>query len=169
MKKKSTPKAVAPPSLDASDLEILKLLQTDARMPNAEIGRRVGLVASAVFQRVRKLQDQGVIIAHETRVKPRAVSLGLAAFLFVKVDDRVGDSRVAHLLAELPEVQELHHIAGEDCYLLKVRVQDTESLGQFLREKIGVIDSVRSTKTTIVLETIKETGNLPLQSGLQEA
>ncbi len=59
-------------------------------------------------------------------------------------------------------MQELHHVAGEDCYLLKVRVSDTEELGRLLREKVGVIEAVRSTRTTVVLETIKETSRLPL-------
>jgi Lrp/AsnC family leucine-responsive transcriptional regulator len=59
-------------------------------------------------------------------------------------------------------VQELHHVAGEDCYLVKVRVGDAAELGRFLREKVGVIESVGSTRTTIVLETIKETAKLPL-------
>jgi DNA-binding Lrp family transcriptional regulator len=69
----------------------------------------------------------------------------------------------------LPEVQELHHVAGEDRYLVKVRVPDTEELGRLLREKIGGIGSVRSTRTTIVLETIKETGRLPLRLARRRA
>lgn len=151
------------PELNPVDLKILALLQEDARMPNTEIGRRVGLVASAIFQRLRKLEKLGVIIGHEARIDPRAVGLGLAAYIFVRVDDRVGSHKTALRLAKLPEVLELHHVAGEDCYLVKVRVPDAEDLGRLLREKVGVIESVRSTRTTIVLETIKETGRLPLR------
>ena len=156
-------KTAAVPSLDPVDLQILAVLQKDARTPNAEIGRRVGLVASAIFQRLRKLEKLGVIQGHETRIDPRAVGLGLAAFIFVKADERVGSLETALLLAKLPEVQELHHVAGEDCYLVKVRVADAAELGRLLREKVGVIGSVQSTRTTIVLETIKETGTLPLR------
>ena len=156
-------KTTAPPSLDPVDRQILALLQEDARTPNTEIGRRVGLVPSAIFQRLRKLEKQGVIVGHEARIDPHAVGLGLAAFIFVKVDERVGSRETALQLAKLPEVQELHHIAGEDCYVVKVRVPDTAELGRLLREKVGVIGSVRSTRTTIVLETIKETGRLPLR------
>ena len=155
-------KTAAVPSLDPVDLQILAVLQKDARTPNAEIGRRVGLVASAIFQRLRKLEKLGVIQGHETRIDPRAVGLGLAAFIFVKADERVGSLETALLLAKLPEVQELHHVAGEDCYLVKVRVADAAELGRLLREKVGVIGSVQSTRTTIVLETIKETGTLTL-------
>ena len=152
------------PSLDSADLQILALLQEDARMPNAEIGRRLELVASAIFQRLRKLEEQGVIVGHETRVAPDAVGLGMLAFVFVKVDERVGNHETALSLSDLSEVQELHHVAGEDCYLLKVRVADAEDLGRFLRDKVGLIGSVLSTRTTVVLETIKETGKLPLQT-----
>jgi Lrp/AsnC family leucine-responsive transcriptional regulator len=155
-------KTAAPP-LDLVDLRILALLQEDARTTNAEIGRRVGLVPSAIFQRLRKLEKLGVILGHEARIDPLAVGLGLAAFVFVKADERVGSRGTARRLAKLPEVQELHHVAGEDCYLVKVRVADAADLGRLLREKVGVIGSVRSTRTTIVLETIKETGRLPLR------
>lgn len=144
-------------------MRILALLQEDARVPNAEIGRQVGLVPSAIFQRVRKLHDRGVIVGHEARIDPRAVGLKLAAFIFVRADERVASHETALRLAELPEVQELHHVAGEDCYLLKVRVADTAELGRLLREKLGVIESVLSTRSTVVLETIKETARLPLQ------
>ncbi len=156
-------KTAAPP-LDPVDLEILAVLQEDARTPNAEIARRVGLVPSAIFQRLRKLEKLGVILGHESRIDPRAVGLGLTAFILVRADERVGSLEAALRLAKLPEVQELHHVAGEDCYLVKVRVADAAELGRLLREKVGAIESVTSTRTTIVLETIKETGRLPLRT-----
>lgn len=150
------------PSLDAVDLKILALLQEDARISNAEIGRRVGLVASAIFQRVRRLEKDGILRGHEARIDPGAVGLGLTAFIFVRADERVGRLGAARRLARLPQVQEVHHVAGEDCYLVKVRTEDAASLGRLLREKVGSIGSVQSTRTTIVLESLKETARLPL-------
>lgn len=149
-------------SLDSIDLKILGLLQEDARRSNAEIGRRVGLVPSAIFQRLRKLEKKGIIEGYEPRLDPATIGLSLTAFVYVKTDEPIGSRDTALQLAKLSEVQELHHIAGEDCYLVKVRVPDTAALGLFLRAKVGVIDSVESTRTTIVLESIKETGKLPL-------
>ena len=154
-------------SLDPVDLRILAVLQEDARTSNAEIGRRVGLVPSAIFQRLRKLEHLGVILGHQARIDPRAVGLDLTAFIFVTADERVGSLETASLLAKLPEVQELHHVAGEDCYLVKVRVVDAAELGRFLRDKVGAIEAVQSTRTTIVLETIKETSTLPLRDAQQ--
>jgi Lrp/AsnC family leucine-responsive transcriptional regulator len=89
------------------------------------------------------------------------LKLGLLAFIFVRTDDQRGLIE-ASALARFPEVLELHDIAGEDCFLMKVRVENTEALGRFLRERLGTIPAVRSTRTTIVLETVKETTDLPL-------
>ncbi len=149
-------------TIDATDLEILRLLQTDARISNAEIARQVEMAPSAVFERLRKLESRGVIRGYEPRLDPVALGVGLAAFVLVRADERVGSGAVGERLAGVPQVQEVHHIAGEDCYLVKVRVENTEALGRLLRDGFGAIPEVRSTRTTIVLTTIKETGCLPL-------
>lgn len=148
--------------LDATDRELLRLLQENARTANAELARRVGMAPSAVLERVRKLEERGVIRGYAARIEPRALGLGLTAFLFVRAEERVGAPETAELLAALPEVLEVHHVAGEDCFLVKVRVEDTEALGRLLRERVGSIPTVRSTRTTIVLGTVKEDGVLPI-------
>ena len=148
--------------IDEKDSKILKELQRSARTPNAEIARRVGLVPSGTHERIRKLEERGVIEGYGLKVNPSAVGLGLLAFLFVRTDDRVGDLTTARELARVSEVQEVHHITGEDCYLVKLRARDTEDLGRILRDKIGAIDAVRSTRTTIVMDTVKESADLPL-------
>jgi Lrp/AsnC family leucine-responsive transcriptional regulator len=147
---------------DSIDHKILTILRRDARATNAEIARRVGMAPSAVLERVRKLEKKGLIQGYTTRLDPHAMGYGLLAYVFVRSDERVGDTRTAKRLAALPEVLEAHHVAGEDCYLLKVRTRDTESLGRFLRGSLGAIDTIRSTRTTIVLNTVKETFDIPL-------
>ena len=147
--------------IDETDRQILDILQKDARTSNAEIARRVGMAPSAVFERIRKLEERGVITGYTARLDPQALGLGLLAFVFVRSDEKLGAPETEARLAEIPEAQEVHHIAGEDCFLVKVRVPDTESLGRLLRERFGAIATVRSTKTTIVLQTIKETVDLP--------
>jgi Lrp/AsnC family leucine-responsive transcriptional regulator len=148
--------------IDEIDRKILAILQENARVPNAEIARQVGMAPSAVLERIRKLEREGVIQGYEARLQPKALHKGLLAFIFVRSDDPVGGLDTAKWLAHIPEVQEVHLIAGEDCYLLKVRVADTEALGHLLRERLGTAESIRSTRTTIVLETVKETAKLPL-------
>lgn len=148
--------------IDAIDRQILDILQRDARTSNAEIARQVGLAASATLERVRKLEQQGVISGYNARLDARQLGAGLLAFVYVRSDEGVVAVATEAKLAEIPEVQEVHHIAGEDCFLIKVRTPSTQALGRLLRERIGRIPEVRSTRTTIVLETVKEGTALPL-------
>jgi Lrp/AsnC family leucine-responsive transcriptional regulator len=150
--------------IDAKDIAILKILQSSARTPNAEIARQVGMAPSAVHERIRKLEERGMIRGYEARLDARPLGLGLVAFIAVRAEERAGWTETGSLLADVPEVQEVHHIAGEDCYLVKVRTSDTEALGRLLRERIGAIPSVRSTRTTIVLTTVKDSATLPLET-----
>lgn len=155
--------------IDEIDTGILTILQNNARTPNAEIARQLEMAPSAILERIRKLEARGVITGYETRLCPEALGLGLVAFVFVRADERVGQAQAGTQLAAIPEVQEVHHVAGEDCYLVKVRVADTAALGRLLRERFGAIESVRSTRSTIVLTTLKETAQLPLPRVPQEA
>src|SRR5215216_2138501 len=107
-------------TLDDIDLKILTYLQPDSTMSNVELAKKLGMAPSAVLERVKKLEQKGIIQGYPTRINPSALSLKLLAFIFVKSSEGPGDESVAKHLAQLPEVLELHHIAGEDCYLLKI-------------------------------------------------
>lgn len=149
--------------IDDTDTKILAILQRDARTSNADIARQLRMAPSAIFERMRKLEARGVIAGYTARIDPRALDRGLLAFVFVRADERLGRSESAGAqLAAIPEVQEVHHVAGEDCYLVKVRVADTEALSRLLREGFGAIEAIRSTRTTIVLSTVKESATLPI-------
>ena len=149
--------------IDDTDLQILGLLQENARIPNAEVARRVEMAPSAIHERIRKLEETGVISCYQPILDPHRFRAGLLAFVFVRADETPGMMTAGEQLAAIPEVLEVHHIAGEDCYLVKARVADTPSLGRLLREKFGAIQTVKSTRTTIVLDTMKETRNPPLR------
>jgi Lrp/AsnC family leucine-responsive transcriptional regulator len=155
--------------MDAKDLQILSILQKDARTSNAEIARELAMAPSAVLERIRKLERRGVVRGFEARLDPEQLGLSLLAFVFVQADERLTETSTGALLAELPEVQEVHHIAGEDCYLAKVRCASTAALGRLLQEKFGAFPSVRRTRTTIALGTLKETLGLPLPDLDREA
>jgi len=150
--------------IDVTDLQILTILQSNARTPNAEIARQVGMAPSAILERIRKLEQRGVIKGYEARIDPGALGLGLLAYVAVRTDERAGDECAGERLARIPEVQEVHHVAGEDCYLLKVRVRDAKALGRLLQDQIKGVEPVRSTRTTVVLETLRETSLLPLHA-----
>ena len=88
----------------------------------------------------------------------------MLAFVFVAVDDRQAENATGKLLARMPQVQEVHHVAGEDCYLVKLRCASTGELGRLLQQGFGEFTSIRRTRTTIVLGTIKEELDLPVPS-----
>ena len=148
--------------IDNIDRQILTILQLNARTPNTEIARQIGMAPSGVLERLRKLEHSGVIKGYSRQLDTTALDFGFAAYVFVRTDDMVGETKTAKLLAQIPEVLEVHHIAGEDCFLLKVRAYDTTHFADILREKIGKIKTVHSTRSTIVLGTVKETTALPI-------
>lgn len=121
------------------------------------------MAPSAIFERIKKLEAAGLIKGYHAELSAKGLGLGLVAFVFVRTDDKSGDLEAGRLLARIPEVQEVHHVAGEDCFLVKVRAPDTEALGRLLREQFSGIEAVRSTRTTIVLNTVKESSELPLE------
>jgi Lrp/AsnC family leucine-responsive transcriptional regulator len=157
-------------TIDELDARILSLLQGNARETQAEIARAVGLAPSAVLERIRKLETRGVIKGYTAVLDPRVMGQGMLAFVSVRSEEVLTDDSVAQQLSQLAEVLEVHHVAGEDCYLVKVRTKDAEQLGALLRQRIGRIPGVKSTRTTIVLETVKETSrlNIPLAQSVNE-
>ncbi|MCH7773584.1 MAG: Lrp/AsnC family transcriptional regulator [Bacteroidetes bacterium] len=148
--------------MDKTDTTILSLLQENARITNAEIARQVGMVPSGVQERIRKLEDKGYILDYATHLRSDPLDLGLLAFVFVRTNEPPGGLNTAEELAKLPEILEVHHVAGEDCYLLKLRHSNNKALADFLREKLGPIPTITSTRTIIVLDTVKETCSLKL-------
>ena len=148
-------------SLDETDLKILALIQPNSFLTNSELAKKVSLAPSAVLERIRKLEQKGIIEGYPTRIKPQALELNLLAYIFIKTNEGPGNASVAKQLSKIPDVLELHHIAGEDCYLAKVRAKDPLSLIHLMREKFKN-PNILSTKTTIVLETLKETNQLPI-------
>ena len=158
-------------TIDEIDGSILDILQYNARTTQAELAKAVGLAPSAILERLRKLEARGIIKDYVALIDPNVVDRGMLAFVSVKTTEHGPDMPSAYELSRIPEVLEVHHVAGEDCYLLKVRARDAEHLGQLLRQQIGPIQSVTSTRTTIVLETVKEDPRIaiPKDRTMQEA
>jgi Lrp/AsnC family leucine-responsive transcriptional regulator len=142
--------------IDKTDKKIIKILQTDARIPVKEIANQVGMVPSAISERLKKLKEKKIIKSFEVRLDYSQLEKNLLAFVFVKTDELSKGCDTGTILADVPEVMEVFNVAGEDCYLIKVRVKNTRALGELLREKIGNIETVVSTRSTIVMETYKE-------------
>lgn len=150
--------------LDRIDREILEKLQTNARLPNAQIARELKLAPSGIHERIKKLERRGLIRGYHATLDAEKLGYCVTAFLMIRTDDRVGSLATAQKLAKIDEVQEVHHIAGEDCYLVKLRCAGNEHLAELLRTKIGAIRSVQSSRTSIVMETLKETNSVPVKN-----
>jgi Lrp/AsnC family leucine-responsive transcriptional regulator len=146
--------------LDKTDLYILQEMQANARVSNIDLARELEMAPSAVLERVKKLENRKVITRYRGVINPEALDQKLLAFVFIKATDGLGQSQAGNALAKIPEVQEVHHIAGEDCYLVKVRTADSASLMALMRNRFSKIPNILSTKTTIVLETVKEEQSL---------
>jgi Lrp/AsnC family transcriptional regulator, leucine-responsive regulatory protein len=118
-------------SLDATDRELLEELQRDARLSLAELGRRVGLSAPSVADRMRRLEDGGVILGYRADVDPRALGYGLSAVLRVRPDARQLP-KLAKIATDTPEVTECQRVTGDDCFVMKLHVRDVEHLEEVL-------------------------------------
>ena len=142
--------------LDDTDRRILALVQKDASLAQAEIGKRVGLSTAAVHERVKKLEAAGVIKRWTAVVDPAAVGAQVCAFVEVFFEHPRFEKGFLERVKKLEAVQECHHITGEFSLLLKVRTADMSSLQALLLEQLSGQEGVRQTRTVMVLSTVKE-------------
>ena len=137
-------------AFDALDRQILELLQTDGRIKLSELGRRVRLSPAAVTERVRRLESAGAITGYGAHVAPSRLGYGIQAF--VRVNPHGGYTlkhpRTLELLAR-PEITEVHHVVGEDCWILRVAVENTVHLEDILEQT----SALGRTTTSIVLSS----------------
>lgn len=148
--------------MDTKNIQILKILQEKARIPNVEVSRLINLAPSAVLERIRKMEQQGIIDRYEVRLNPTRFNCRQISFIHIFVDSNGDTSDIGSTLSAINQIQEIHFIAGEDCFLVKVRTADTPELDMLLRTRILQIPGVSSTRTFPVLSTTKETAQIPI-------
>ena len=150
--------------LDAADRRILRALQADGRLSNAELARRVGLSESACWTRTRRLFDDAVITGVHAVVDPAAVQQATIALVGVVLDRSTRDSFAAFEAAAraLPQVLECFLVAGEVDYFMKVRLRDLPEFHRFHAEKIIALPGVRQVRTFFVLNEVKTDGLIPI-------
>lgn len=147
--------------LDERDRQLLALIQRDAKSPQAELAKRVGLSAAAVNERLKKLEQSGAIRRYTALVNPVTVGTPLAAFVEVFIEHPRHEPAFIQSVLAMDEVQECHHITGEFSLLLKVRVRDIAALQELLLAKLNATEGVRQTRTVMVLSTLKEDSYVP--------
>jgi Lrp/AsnC family leucine-responsive transcriptional regulator len=146
------------------DMISIERLMREGRTTWAELAQLLGLSGPAAADRVRRLEERGVIRGYAALVDPEAVGLGVATFVAVTLERPEHRAGFLDAVSEMPEVQECHHVAGEDDYLLKVRCGTMRDLERLVSEGLKGLPGVARTRTSVVLSTQKETPVLPVRS-----
>ena len=143
--------------MDATDERLVALLQANGRATQLELAKEIGLSQPATAERIRKLEERGVILGYAARVDAAKLGKDVTAFVGVSIEHpKYFDAFAKKVLAH-PDVLEAHRVAGADSYLLKVKTTNTASLDKLLVEELRTIAGVTRTHTTIVLQPVKET------------
>ena len=131
--------------IDPVNIRVLEELQRDPRLTMSELGRRVGMSSPAVTERVRRLEEAGVIRGYRLELNPTALGLPIAAY--IRIRPNPGQlPRIAELARQIPEVVECHRVTGEDCFILKVHIPAIDQLDRLL----DIFLLYGSTTTTII-------------------
>lgn len=142
--------------IDEIDVTIVELLQANGRMKRNAISEVVGLSVPSVSERMRKLEERGVISGYHAVVEPKRLHYDITAFIRVTVDGSSHYPEFVEQMASMPEVLEVHSVTGEGSHILKIRTRNTTTLERFL-SKVQALPGVHGTSTSIVLSTFKET------------
>ncbi|MCD7059303.1 Lrp/AsnC ligand binding domain-containing protein [Pelagibacterium xiamenense] len=150
--------------IDRIDRRILKELQLDGRVTNAELAQRVGLAPTSMSDRLKRLQAHGIITGFAARVDPKSVGLELLVLVEVSLDKTTPDAfdKFAKAVRKVPEVLECHMVAGGFDYLLKARLAGMSQYRSFLGDVLLTLPGVSETRTYPVMEEVKSDGPLPV-------
>lgn len=150
--------------IDAADRRILRALQRDGRLPITALAEEVGLSATPCQRRVKRLEEAGVIQGYAARVAPARVGLPLQAFVQVSLESHAEEvaERFHKALAARPEILAAYTMSGEMDYLLHVLAPDMETFGDFATRALLRLPGVKETRSSFVLATLKEAGEVPL-------
>ncbi|NTU79652.1 MAG: Lrp/AsnC family transcriptional regulator [Chloroflexales bacterium] len=148
--------------IDETDLQILDLLQHDGRITHAELAQRVGLAAPTVQRRVRLLEERGYIKGYTAILNPLLLDLTVTGFIYVESNAGCDLDTLGRFLAGLPGVQEVYHLFGDWCFLIKVRTASLQSLERLVYQDLRKHPDVRRTQTTLSSSAALEVTQLPL-------
>ena len=150
--------------LDQIDRKVLEILQSNAKITNAQLSKEIGLSPAPTLERVKKLETSGIIQSYHAKLDRERVGLGVTTFVMVTLvghKKQVTDSFVEKVNI-IPEIIECHHITGDGDFLLKVISKDINSYQKLMLEVINEIEEVANTKTMVILSTFKESKALPI-------
>ena len=157
-------KSKNPKKLDRIDRHILECLQTDGRISNVQLARKVNLTPTPCIERVRRLERHGYIRGYQAVLDPELVNASLLVFVEIDLSHTSPDAfrKFRDEARKLPEILECHLVSGNFDYLIKARVSDMKAYRELLGEKILSLPGVNGSRSYVVMEEVKETMNLPL-------
>jgi len=155
--------------LDEKDIAILAVLQENSQLTAKQIARKIGAPLTTVFAKMKRMEDQGIILGYRAIVAADRLGAGTSAFILASVSYRsvadgapVSQRTVAEEIAKFSEVQEVHIITGDWDLLVKLRAESVDAIGKFVVDKLRLISGLEKTLTCMVFETVKETTVVPL-------
>lgn len=159
-------KQILEDEIDEMDREILRLLQQNGRMTNAALAEAVGLTPTPMLQRIKKLEQRGIIRGYRAVIDPLAMGRGLLAYLSVQMTEHklITHQGFVNAILNFPEVLECHHISGEEDFLLKVLVKDILEYEHFLLHRLTSVPGIARVKTTFVMSSPKMETAIPIES-----
>ena len=148
---------------DELDRAILRELQENARITNADLARKIHLSQPAVHNRIKKLEKRGIIRRYTAQLDAEIIGYDLICFLQIRTDGAPQHLRcIQETVADLPQVQECHHLTGEYDVLIKVVVKHRQQLEAFIHEHISPLNGIQQLQTNVVLSEFKNSGDIPL-------
>lgn len=154
---------------DKVDLEILEILQHEGRITNSDLAHRIGLTPAPTLARVKKLESDGYIKRYVALVDPVKLRMPVMAFVSVILESHKKNTSIAFVKAveKLPEVLEIHHIAGEEDFLLKVVAASPQDYERFVLEGLTKVRGIEKVKTIFVLSSAKLETAIPVKGGTE--
>ncbi|WP_299978577.1 Lrp/AsnC family transcriptional regulator [uncultured Pseudoteredinibacter sp.] len=154
--------------LDKIDIKILKALQANARISNADLAEAVNLSQTPCLRRLRKLEAQGLIKQYRTQLDRKQLGLQISAFVFVKLERNTAQNgkEFEQAVAELPQVMECCVLAGRHDYSLRIVTKDLESYERFIKHDLAHVDKVAHIESTIILNQVLDRAVIDLERSL---
>lgn len=151
-------------TLDKFDINILSLLQSDARLTNADLAAQIGLSAAATWRRVKTLEEQGFITGYKATLNRKKIGLGVLAFVRVDAERNTGNAtrNLEEAIKKLPEVVACHYISGTGTFELQVVTQDLDTFSKFAQQSLLNLPNVKDLHTSFSLGEVKANSDLPL-------
>lgn len=150
--------------LDQTDVKILDILQKDSNITNAQLAQEIGLSPAPTLERVKKLENAGVIKSYHAVVSPASIGLGVSTFVMVSLKGHNKENivRFTKAISEIPEVVECHHVTGQADFILRIVSTDIPSYQNLMLDKVTNIDMVDNMQSMVILSTFKDSHVLPI-------